>query len=76
MVNIPAMNEVRVQASGHEPKFPEESDNKRYMILYPDDYQGHGVDVEGNVALLLDEENAEEVKRLAEDILSQLENEE
>lgn len=46
------------------------------MILFPDDYQGHGTDVSGNVALMLNEENAREVKRLAEDIIEDLEEDE
>ncbi len=42
------------------------------MILYPEDYEGHGSDVTGNVALLLNEDNAREVKRLAENIIEEL----
>ncbi len=72
MVHIPALNEVRRQ-NGHEPKFPDNSDDLRYLVLYPDDSQGHGIDVEGNVALLVNEENAREVKRLAENVIEQLE---
>lgn len=75
MVHIPAMNEVTVQTGSHEPKYPENHEDKRYLILYSDDYQGHGIDVEGNVALLVDEDNAREIKRLAEDIINQLEGE-
>ena len=72
---IPALNEVRVQTGTHEPVYPDEPEGKRYMILYPEDYEGHGVDVEGNVALLLNRENAQEVKRLAENIIRDLDGE-
>jgi len=60
--------------SSHEPKFPDGHEDKRYIILYPDDYQGHGIDIEGNVALLVDEENAREIKRLAENVIEGLED--
>lgn len=73
---IPAMNEITRQALGEDPEYPDDHESKRYMILFPEDYQGHGTDVAGNVALLLDEDNAREVKRLAEDILDDLEGDE
>lgn len=73
--HIPALNEIRTQTGGQKPKFPEEPDDKRYIILYPEDYEGHGIDVEGNVALLVNEDNAHEIKRLAEDVIEQLESE-
>jgi len=76
MVHIPAMNAVLEELDGHEPNYPDTSDDKRYIVLYPEDYKGHGVDVEGNVALLVDKENAREMKRLAEDVISQLEGSE
>jgi hypothetical protein len=74
MVHFPAMNEVPRQVQGHEPNYPDEPDDKRYIILYPDDYQGHGIDVEGNVALLVNEDNAREIKQLAEDVINSLED--
>jgi len=70
MVNIPALNEIVCQGLDEDPEYPEET--KKYMILSPDDYEGHGIDVEGNIALLLNEENAREVKRLAEVIIEDL----
>lgn len=70
---IPAMNEITRRALGEEPKYSKEDEDLRYMILFPEDYEGHGSDVEGNVALLINEENAREIKRLAEDIIEQLE---
>jgi len=72
MPQIPALNEVRRQTGSEPPQYPEEPEDKRYLILYPDDYEGHGIDVAGNVALLLDEEGAREVKRLAENIIQSL----
>jgi len=73
---VPAENEIARQALGEDAEYPDDHESKRYMILFPDDYEGHGVDVAGNVALLLNEENAREVKRLAEDILDDLEGDE
>jgi len=75
MVHLPALNEVRRQAGSEPPVYPENPDDKRYLILYPDDYDGHGIDVEGNVALLVNEENAREIKRLAENIIQELSEE-
>jgi hypothetical protein len=72
MPYFPALNEVRRQAEDVEPKYPEEADDMRYLILYPEDYEGYGVDVEDNLALLVDEDNAREIKRLAEDIIEEL----
>jgi len=72
MPRIPALNEVRTQTGSQQPQYPDEPEDKRYLILYPDDYQGHGIDVAGNVALLVDEDNAREIKRLAENILESL----
>lgn len=69
---IPAVNEIAAQVGREGVKYPDESDELRYLILFPEDYQGHGVDVAGNVALLLNEENAREVKRLAEEIIGKL----
>jgi hypothetical protein len=76
MPHFPALNEVTRQTGTEEPKYPDNADDLRYMVLYPEDYEGHGVDVEGNVALLLDEENAREVRRIADDIIDQLEDDE
>jgi hypothetical protein len=70
---IPALNEITRQGLDEEPEFPENHEELKYMILFPDDYEGYGSDVKGNVALLLNEENAREVKRLAEDIIEDLE---
>lgn len=72
---IPALNEIPRQAFDEDPEYPDNQDNLRYMILFPEDYEGHGIDVAGNVALLLDESNAREVKRLAEEIIESLEDE-
>jgi hypothetical protein len=76
MPRIPALNEVRTQAGSQQPQYPDEPEDKRYLILYPDDYEGHGIDVAGNVALLVNEDNAREIKRLAEKIIDSLEDSE
>ena len=67
----PPMNAIGTQL-GERPEYPENADELRYMVLYPEDYEGHGIDVDGNVALLLNEQNAKEVKRLAEEIIDDL----
>jgi hypothetical protein len=72
-MNIPALNQINRQTMGEEPKYPENHEELRYLILYPDDYEGYGSDIEGNVALLLNEQNAREVKKLAEEIIEMLE---
>lgn len=71
----PPMNAIMAQVTG-EAKYPEQHENKRYMILYDEDYHEHGIDMAGNVALLLDEDRAREVKRLAEEIIEDLEDNE
>lgn len=73
MTYIPALNEIERQALDAEPEYTDEPDEKRYIILYPEDYDGHGVDPAGNVALLVNEENAREIKRLAENVIEDLE---
>jgi hypothetical protein len=70
---FPALNEIERQTLGEKPTYPENADEKYYMILYPEDYQSYGSDMKGNLALLLDEENAREIKRLAENIIEELE---
>lgn len=76
MPRIPALNEIAVQGLDYDPEYPENPELRKYMILFPEDYEEHGVDMGGNVALLLNKENAEEVKRLAENIIEQIEEEE
>lgn len=71
MVHIPALNEIGT-ALGHEPEYPDDRD-LHYLILFPEDYQKYGRDPKGNLALLVNEENAREVKRLAEEIIGEME---
>jgi len=66
------MNAIRAQVDEH-PYYVDNKDDKRYMVLYDEDYVEHGVDMAGNVAILLNKENAKEVKRLAEEIIEDLE---
>lgn len=73
-MHIPALNEIVRGAIGKDPEYPENPESLQYMILYPDDYEGHGIDPAGNVALLLNEENAQEVKSLAEEIIEKLDD--
>lgn len=40
-----------------------------WMILYPQDYETDMRDAAGNIAVLMDEQQAREVKRLAEQII-------
>lgn len=75
-MNIPALNEIARQALGYDPKYPENAEERDYIILFEEDYQKHGVDMVGNVALLVDKENAKEIKRLAEKVITDLEEKE
>lgn len=70
--DAPPKNAIMAQV-GQKPDYPDNPDEKRYLILYDEDYHEHGVDMAGNVALLLDAERAKEVKRLAEEIIEDLE---
>lgn len=70
---VPALNEIRRQ-TGKSARYPEDPESKRYIILYPEDYEGHGIDVDGNIALLVDKEQAREVKQLAEMAIQELED--
>lgn len=72
-MHIPALNEIVRSTLGKEPKYPENPEDLQYMILFPEDYQNFGIDPEGNLAVLLDKENAEEVKRLAEKCIERIE---
>jgi poly(3-hydroxybutyrate) depolymerase len=45
-------------------------DDRRWLVLYPDDYDNHIADAEGNLAVLLGNEQAGEVLRLAANILA------
>lgn len=45
-----------------------------YMILYPEDYGKFGKDLEEQLYFQLDKEQAEEVKRLAEEIIEELDD--
>lgn len=76
MPHFPALNEITRQALDYDPEYPENADERMYMLLFPEDYDEHGVDMAGNVALLLDKEQAVEVRDLAEEIIEQLEENE
>ena len=67
------LNAIMAQVD-EDPQWPEQPSDKRYLVLFEEDYHEHGVDMAGNVALLLDKENAEEVKELAEEILEHLDD--
>jgi hypothetical protein len=69
---IPALNEIPRQAFDDDPEYHENHEERRYMILFPEDHDGHGVDMEDNVALLLDREQAAEIRRLADEIVRDL----
>lgn len=73
MTYIPALNEITRQALDKEPVYPDDAKGRQYVILFPEDYDGHGMDVEGNVALLVDKEQAKELKRLAENAIEEIE---
>lgn len=69
----PSMNVIREQL-GEEPKYPDDADEKRYIILYDEDHDGVGIDLEGNVAIMVDEEQAAEVERVARNARLSLED--
>lgn len=70
---IPALNEVTRQALDEEPEY--DDGDRMYLILFDEDYHGHGSDLAGNVALLLDREQAVEVRDLAQEIVDELDGE-
>jgi hypothetical protein len=69
---IPALNEIPRQAFDHAPEYHENHEERRYMILFPEDHDGHGVDMHDNVALLLTKDQAREVRDLANEIIDDL----
>lgn len=70
---IPALNEITRQSINEEPEYPENQEDLNYLILFPEDYEGHGSDVKGNVALLVDLEQAKEIRNLVEEVIERLE---
>jgi hypothetical protein len=40
-------------------------EDRRWVVLYPDDYDKHANDMDGNVGVLVDEEQAHELHRLS-----------
>lgn len=69
--HIPALNEITAQTLGETPEY--DDGERMYMILFDEDYHGHGSDLAGNVALLLDKEQATEIRDLAQEIIDDLE---
>jgi hypothetical protein len=64
MPYFPALNEVNRQVLDEEPEFADPNE-RAYIVLFPEDHDGCAEDMEGNVALLVDEDQAREVRRLA-----------
>lgn len=61
---IPALeDELEMEVSKNE------SENKMWLLLYPEDYQNFIRDKEGNVGILVNNDQAKEVKRIAEEII-------
>lgn len=54
--------------------FPDDQreDNRRWMVLFSEDYDNFGVDPEGNVAVLVDQEQAGEIVSLGAQIIASL----
>jgi len=40
-------------------------EDRRWIVLYPDDYENHAIDIDGNVGVLVDAEQAAELHRLS-----------
>ena len=70
--HFPALNEITVQALGEEPQY--EEGERMYLILFDEDYHAHGTDMAGNVALLVDRDQAVEVRDLAQEIIDELDD--
>jgi len=54
--------------------FPVEQrdDDRRWVVLYPDDFDNFGRDPEGNLAVLVDQEQAGEILSLAAQVVASL----
>lgn len=68
--NIPALNEITAQTLDEDREY--DDGERMYLILFEEDYHKHGTDMAGNVALLLDREQAVEVRDLAQEIIDEL----
>jgi hypothetical protein len=75
-IRPPALNELELLPadSDAEPEYDDPDANRMYMILYPEDYTKHGTDMEGNAALLLNREQAVEIRDLANDIIDTIDD--
>lgn len=64
----------QIPALGDVMDFPSEprDDDKRWLVLFPDDYHRFGRDPEGNLAVLVDHEQAGEVLALTAEIIAAL----
>lgn len=64
----------QVPVLGEIMEFPEEQreGDRRWMVLYDEDYENVAIDVEGNVGVLVDIEQSGEILRLASQILASL----
>ena len=70
-VRPPALNELSLQL-GDDAEYDDPDENRMYMILYPEDYTRHGTDMRDNVALLLNREQAVEMRDLADDVIERI----
>lgn len=54
--------------------FPDEqrTDDRRWIVLFPEDYDNFGRDPEGNLAVLVDQEQAGEMLQLAAETIAAL----
>ena len=72
MPYLPALNEITRQALDKAPIYTDNPDERKYIILFPEDYDAHGRDMAGNVALLVDKDQAEEIRDLAQEVIDDL----
>jgi len=56
------------------PKDGAEGKNRRWIVLYPDDYHKHANDMEDNVGVLVDAKQASELYRLCVETMLALEH--
>lgn len=68
------MSDDNTPELGDVMEFPDgpRDDDRRWIVLYPEDYDNFGRDPAGNVAVLVDHGQAGEVLRLAAEVVADL----
>lgn len=68
------MTDEQIPALGEILDYPDEQrdDDRRWIILYPEDYDDVAIDTADNVGLLMDIDQTGEILRLASSVLAEL----